>query len=226
MIRPRPRGVPRSEPSTAVRCPPPDTVLAYAAGASPPDEELLVACHLTFCPDCRATVDAGEAVGAALAFAEAPAVPASWWAAVSARLNEPVAPPAPRRIAEVALPAPFVARFGPFDALPLRPVGLGVRVARLSAPGDDARTFLVDFPPGLRVPDHDHHGTERGIVLRGGYAHGGERFGPGDVEWRQAPHRGIRIDPEGPCTALFVADGPLRLGARWVDALADRWLFG
>jgi putative transcriptional regulator len=39
------------------------TLLAYAAGGLGEGLSLVVASHLSFCPECRANVAAGEAVG-------------------------------------------------------------------------------------------------------------------------------------------------------------------
>ncbi len=187
-----------------------------------------MACHLTWCPACRAASATSEELVGALGLREEGEVPPSALAQALARLDavEVDASPHPALPAsDVPLPAPFLRRWGPFQSLPFRPAGWGTRVARLSGSGSGRRTFVVDFPPGFRVPDHGHHGFERGLVLRGGYRHGEEAFGVGDVEWLDTPHHGVRIDDGERCTALFVSDGPLGFGRGWLDRAVDGWLF-
>ena len=51
---------------------PDEALLAYAAGGSTVGEDLLVACHLTLCPECRARADEADRIGAALSTRTAP----------------------------------------------------------------------------------------------------------------------------------------------------------
>ncbi len=90
---------------------PDDQILAdYASGALPRGMSLLVASHLTFCPESRNRVSELESVGAALMAEDAPLPPPSLAAAFE-RIDAAPAEPARR-----AAPEP-----GPFPA-PLREV--------------------------------------------------------------------------------------------------------
>lgn len=212
--------------------PPADALCAYAAGASDPDEELLLACHLTVCPACRAEVERAEALAGALSpEADGNADVERWLAQVAPRLDDPPPPPpAPppaggsgAGTGAIPLPAPIRRRLAGPPAF--RAVAPGLRVARVPA-GAGARVFLADFRPGFRVPDHGHHGVERGLVLRGGFRWGPDAYAVGDVSWEEDEHRDIVVDDDGPCTTLFVNDGPLSVGSGWLDRALDWWLLG
>lgn len=205
---------------------PDDALLAYAAGTSTVGEDLLVACHLTLCPACRAAADAADEVGATLA-ARAPAadLPPDALGLLLARLDQPEPARAPLHPCP-HFPAPLRRAVGPLASVAWRPVGFGVGVMPLPLGGGHQRVFLMDFPPGLRLPIHGHEGVERGLVLRGGFTADGEAYARGDVSWRDDAHHDVLIDDDGErCTTLFVSDGPMTFtGNGWLDRFADWWL--
>ncbi len=211
---------------------PPDEVLyGYAAGTCSPEEELLVACHLTLCPTCRSAADTAERIVAGLVPDDGPEPGEAVWSGVLARLDAPEAPAAPVPPAAaptelVHLPAPLARVVGPYSRLPFRTTWPGMRVARLDVPGGSgARVFVADFAPGFVIPDHSHRGVERGLVLRGGFRADGDAYAVGDVSWHDGDHRDLRVDDDGPCTGLFVNDGALGLGgADWLDLALERWM--
>lgn len=214
---------------------PSDTLFAFAAGNGAPGEDLLVACHLTLCPDCRTASLEAEAVGAAL-FERCAAAPLGEGAleAVLQALDRGPPAPEPNPPSSGAdrgwAPAPLRALLGPIEQVPWRAVAQGVRVAQVPISGLQ-RVFLMDFPPSVRIPSHGHHGIERALVLRGGFTDERAAFGLGDVSWRddaeehvvgERAHR-VTIDADGPCTTLFVNDGPTDMGL--LTGLVDRWMF-
>lgn len=207
---------------------PAEALLAYAAGSSTSGEELLVACHLSVCPDCRETVAGAERVGEALLARAEPALlpdrSEDLLAALLGRLDEPVPAPPPLPRCGV-FPAPLIRRVGPLDTVPWRTLGFGVCVSHVD-PGDDARrVFLMDFPPGFRIPTHDHRGTERALVLRGAFTDDRARFAPGDVSWSEDPGHDVQIEPGGRCTTLFVNDGAAVVGPL-LTSVVDWWVNG
>jgi putative transcriptional regulator len=226
VICPRPVCVRQAGGSVVAHHVPDDALLAYAAGSSSVGEDLLVACHLTLCPACREAVDAADRVAAALA-ARAPAadLPPDALGHLLARLDDPApvapppAPPCPY------FPAPLRRAVGPLASVRWRPVGFGVGVSPLPVGGGHQRVFLMDFPPGLRLPSHGHDGVERGLVLRGGFTADGRAYARGDVSWQDEPHHDVVVDDDGErCTTLFVSDGPMTFGSGWIDRFADWWL--
>ncbi|MEQ1566945.1 MAG: ChrR family anti-sigma-E factor [Myxococcota bacterium] len=202
---------------------PDDVLVAYAAGAVPAGEELLVACHLTLCPACRAAVARAEQVGESV-LARAPSAPMDHaLAGLMAKLDAPVPPPPARPAAPDCpwFPLPLRRRVGAHASLPWRPVGFDVRAAKVDLTSDE-RVFLLDFPPGFQIPTHGHHGVERTLVLQGGFRDERDSYARGDVTWRDDPDHEVRIDEDGRCTTLFVNDGAADLG--WLTPLVDWWI--
>ncbi|MBX2801793.1 MAG: cupin domain-containing protein [Myxococcales bacterium] len=199
-------------------------LLGYVTGSLSAPVELWVACHLTYCPACRAEVELLEAVGGALlqgSSEEPPALP------VLPDVDTPP-PSAPEPLpvpADAVFPSPLRQRAGSLQELSFRDAGYGLRIAKVGRE-EGLRTFVVDFPAGMRVPRHGHRGIERGLVLRGGYAEGGQHFAVGDVDVHEGPddQHSALIDDDGPCTALFVTEGPATAQPPWLGWLADWWL--
>ena len=204
---------------------PDEALLAYATGSSTVGEDLLVACHLTLCPDCRSAAERADRVGGALSLRVAPVDLASdGLEHLLARLDEPEAPAAPAPPSCPVFPAPLRRAIGPLASLPWRSVGRGVGVMPLPG-GGHQRVFLMDFPPGLGLPSHGHDGIERGLVLRGGFTADGVAYARGDVTWQDDAHHDVIVDDDGErCTTLFVSDGPMMFGSSWVDRFAEWWL--
>lgn len=208
---------------------PDELLIAYAAGVLGASESLLIACHLTLCPRCRALVADAEAVGAALLGKSHGAplpgqMPGQMPGAASgdvsgtmldtllARIDdEPAAPPAPPAVDPSGLvPAPLFALVGNLDTAPWRRLPLGIQMLAVPASGDDMFVKVFRFPPGGRVPRHDHPGTESILVLSGGFTDDGGHFARGDLDLRdQTKSHEQHIDAGEPCTWLVVAEGKL-----------------
>jgi putative transcriptional regulator len=205
-------------------------LLGFAAGSTQPGPGLAIACHLDFCPQCRADVAAIESVtGAAVAAA------ASALAGPRARLLDALAPTiAPAagearvdsRLAALGLPQVLRRSVAPAPA-PLRFKFLlpGIEVLELSlgavADGQRTRARLMRFRPGVTIPHHDHEGDEHAVVLRGSFHDQRAQFCPGDVCLTQpgAPHH-LRVDPGEICIALIVNQGRIIPHTRVAKLLA------
>ena len=57
----------------------------------------------------------------------------------------------------------------------------GTRIKVLRDHGD-ARSVLLQLPPGFRMDSHSHTCCEQHFVLEGEYEVGGERYGPGTYQ--------------------------------------------
>lgn len=213
---------------------------AYATGDAPEGLALLTACHLTFCPACRACVEEQEERGGAALTAAPPlALAAGAWERVAAALDAPppnLAADPPRDIDGWAVPRPLAeALRGPrrSSAHPSprwRRLFQGVKSLSVPlAPATHAaghRARLLLFPSGYRLPAHHHRGPEYTLVLAGGFTDEQGHYARGDVsapplQGRHAP----RVDADGPCLALVVNEGPVRPTSPWLRVWlhAARW---
>lgn len=191
---------------------PEEMLAAYAAGSLPHAFSVLVASHVSLCPDCRAGLEAHQALGGAV-------IESTQVAALSAGLKDSVL---------AQLDAPFAAeptyeRVGIYpgpvmQALKGRPqrwksLGMGVRQQILSS-GDEGSVRLLYIPPGQAVPDHGHNGLELTLVLQGSFHDETGNYGPGDLEVadEELDHTPI-ADPGAPCICLAATDAPLRFRA-------------
>ncbi|MFN4101742.1 MAG: transcriptional regulator, partial [Pararhodobacter sp.] len=131
----------------------------YSAGTLPEAFNLLVATHISLCDECRARLQAQDAVGGVLLNdCDAVAMDPSALAATLARVGDAAPAPAPRP--EPALPGVFPAPLrdyvgGDADAVRWRSVGGGVRQAILTTSALGSARLLY-IPAGTAVPDHGH----------------------------------------------------------------------
>lgn len=191
----------------------PDAMLAaYASGNLAQPFALVVASHVSICAECRAALEAHEAVGGAV-LEGMPAVAASGdlKASVMAQLDAPFAP-TPEYSRTGPLPGPVMAALK--GAQPRwKRLGMGVKQAILSE-GKDGSARLLYIPPGQAVPDHGHNGLEMTLVLQGSFSDDVGRFGVGDVEIADEDLEHTPIADAGdPCICLAATDAPLRFQA-------------
>ena len=189
-------------------------LMAHAAGQLPEAFGLVVATHVSLCDECRARLEAFEAVGGAMLDRCGVAAMAddsldACFARIGNRPVEPRRAPAARKPS--VLPAPLAGYVGgDVDAIRWRPLGMGVRQAMLKTErGATAR--LLYIPAGQAVPDHGHKGLELTLVLQGAFRDDADRFGPGDVEIADQATEHTPIAEAGPdCICLAATDAPLR----------------
>jgi putative transcriptional regulator len=202
-------------------------LLEYAAGSLGEAKALLVATHLALCPACRLAVRSGEAVGAALAFAEGEAVASGTPPDVSGEEIEARARAA--TIAAPSVPEPLRTYLGlPVADLAWEAAGLGVRAYRLSEFRGATNVRLLSIPPGRRMPRHAHTGEELTLVLRGSFSDSTGVYRQGDVATADEridhqPHAGLAEE----CLCLAAEDAPLRFtGWRGPILTAAAWARG
>lgn len=188
-------------------------LIGYAAGSLPEAFSLVVATHVSLCDDCRARLEAYEAVGGAVLETETAEMSEASLEACLARLGQPEPPrkPAPRK---GLFPAPLAGYVGgDLAQVRWKPLGMGVRQAILpTAKGSSAR--LLYIPAGQSVPDHGHRGLELTLVLQGAFRDDKARFGPGDVEIADESDQHTPVAEAGAdCICLAATDAPLRFMA-------------
>ena len=190
-------------------------LLDYAAGTLDEASSLLVATHLTLCPECRYEVAAAEAIGGSL-LDDLPAAPLKAGAldAVMARLGNFTENHALLDV-QVSpwLPRPLMERLGGDDPSRWKWRWLGPGVADLALVNDRDRPAarMVRLAPGASLPPHDHAGRELTLVLRGAFGDRFGRFGPGDVEetYPDMHHEPVALAGDV-CIGLVVTDARLR----------------
>lgn len=195
-----------------------EVLLSYVTGGFPFPLEVVMACHLTLCPECCRRVFELEAIGGVmLQSLEGTALAAGSLEAVLARLDQPEPAAAPTPDIEdhetvQLLPAPLRALIGrpmrDLNWIDRSPDLSVVELSTMEASGAAMR--LMRGRPGVVLPPHDHSGTELTLVLAGGLIdengalHRGDlqAMGPGEV------HRPV-VDEKDGCTVLFAADGEI-----------------
>lgn len=195
---------------------PAELLLDYATGSLAEPWSLVVACHLSLCPHCRAELAAIERVaGAMLDDVPPQSLRSSGFAAIEARLGDQE--PAPVRKAVSGrrgggIPAPLRAYLKDgIDRIDWRWSGAGLHSWALPVPkARGGMVSLLKIAPGAAMPLHTHRGEEMTLVLSGGFTDEGGAFTRGDVEIADGntEHRPVAMN-DGPCICLAVTDAPL-----------------
>ncbi|MGF1476386.1 MAG: ChrR family anti-sigma-E factor [Geminicoccaceae bacterium] len=201
-----------------------DLLLAYASGELPEPLALIVAAHITYCPECRREVCEFETIaGEFLETAPPEEVSETTRDKVFARLNasSPLCGSVVTCKAEAA-PLPtvvsrYVADLG--DEGRWRGMG-GIRELELLPDRPDFRTKLMHIRAGTHIPRHTHDGQEVTILFSGGFADQTGHYRRGDVAIAdgEIDHQPVADDDED-CWCLAVTTGRLRL-----TGLLGRWL--
>ncbi len=188
-------------------------LMSYASGTLEEGYSLVVATHISLCDECRARLEAFEAVGGALiedtgdvAEVSEDALEATL-ALIDAAPEVVQRPLNPNRV----FPGPLIDYVGgDLEDVRWRAVGGGVRQAVLKT-RDNTKVRLLSIPGGMAIPDHGHRGLELTLVLKGAFRDEEDRFGPGDVEVANEDLAHTPIAEEGEdCICLAVTDAPLR----------------
>ncbi len=195
-----------------------ELLLAYATGDLPEAFNLVVATHVSLCDECRARLEAFEAVGGAVLdeIGEATLSGGSFAAtmgSIRAAGKTPIVPATPPRRTGL-FPAPLRDYVGgDLDAVRWRGLGGGVRQAILPT-SREAKVRLLYIPAGAALPDHGHSGLEMTQVLQGAFGDDGIRFGPGDIEIATEDTHHTPVAEEGvDCICLAATDAPLKFKA-------------
>ncbi len=191
-----------------------ETLAAFAAGTLDEARAVVVATHLSLCPQCRGTMRAFElAGGAMLEAANSAAMSADALQSAMARLGEspPVIPDdlPVRDRADGDLPAPL----SHYGLGAWRWIGRGVQWRTVDVASDDAvRVFMLKAAPGTKLPRHKHTGTEWTCVFEGAFRHDLGRYGPGDFDEADdtVEHDPV-VEQGAPCICLVAMQGTIKL---------------
>ena len=193
-----------------------DTLARLAAGRLGPGPSFVVSTHLFGCAECRARVGLFEAAGGVM-LEEAPAAPVrpDLFAATMWRIEHESAP-------AVARPSPRVSPLDRLDLPPWRSVGSFLQWRRLTLPyAPEANVIMLKVPPGKRMPDHTHAGTEYTQILQGSFYDDAGRYVAGDcVEAdNEIEHQPV-VDSDVECICLAAFDGRLKLKG-WIGRVVQ-----
>ncbi|MFD0982433.1 ChrR family anti-sigma-E factor [Tropicimonas aquimaris] len=193
-----------------------DDILAdYAAGNLAEAFNLVVASHVSLCPESRNRLGELECVGGAILESGevAPMSEGSLEATLALIAGgapaEPIMTQPPMQGS--VLPAPLREYIGgDVDQVRWRSVGMGVKQAILQT-SPEASARLLYIPAGCEMPDHGHRGMEMTLVLQGAFLDGEERFARGDVEiaGEELEHMPV-ADVGEDCICLAATDAPLK----------------
>jgi putative transcriptional regulator len=198
---------------------PSDLTLARLAGGTlGAGPGLVVATHLSGCPQCRERLRSFEAVGGAMLDEAAPVrLSPDAFARALERLDDtgPRAEPQPR-VLHPDLPPPLNA----YEIGPWRLVGPGFRWRRLTLPeSPDANVIMLRVAAGRPVPHHGHSGTEYTQVLTGSFSDALGQYRAGDcIEMDEEVSHQPVVDRDGECICLAAVEGRLRLSG-WIGRL-------
>lgn len=193
-----------------------DLILGYSAGTLPEAVNLIIATHISLCDECRAAIEAQDAVGGAvLETAKGMPVSDAFLDGALAMIRggdfAPTARPVDTVRDDIA-PAPLRDYIGgSLDDVKWRPIGMGVKQAILPT-SREASARLLFIPAGTAMPDHGHRGLELTLVLKGAFHDDEGYFGRGDIEIaNEELHHTPVADIAEDCICLAVTDAPLRL---------------
>ncbi|EPX83368.1 ChrR family anti-sigma-E factor [Salipiger mucosus] len=192
-----------------------DLVMGYSAGTLPEAVNLIVATHVSLCDDCRAAVEACDALGGAMVeSSDTVAVSDDCLESVLGMIRTEEAParePARGAPRSSVLPQPLADYVGGgLDDIKWRPVGMGVKQAILPT-SSEASARLLYIPAGMAMPDHGHRGMELTLVLQGAFEDEDGHFARGDIEIAtdEIEHTPV-ADISEDCICLAVTEAPLR----------------
>ena len=187
-------------------------LMAYAAGRTDEAHGLVVAAHLFFCAQCRASVALMEKIGGELLEDIAPE-PLQADALNTALARLETAPPQPRRREVSADGTPLALRpylGGDLHDVRWRKMGPSLAYFPILRRGSTS-VRLLRGAPGTEVGAHTHRGMEYTLVLRGGFSDVTGSYAPGDLQVADASVRHSPIADAGEdCINLAVTTAPLK----------------
>ena len=188
-------------------------LMAYSAGSLPEAYSLVVACHISLCPQCRSALEGFDAVGGAvLEGVEGSELSSDALAATFDLISKSPTTEIPaRKHVPSSFPAPLQDYVGgDVGQVEWRKVGGGVKQAILPIEGE-ANARLLYIPAGTAVPDHSHAGLEMTMVLQGAFSDEVDRFARGDVEFGDEDLTHTPVAEVGQdCICLAANDAPLK----------------
>ena len=194
------------------------TLVSYSAGALSQGMALVVASHLSVCPQCRERAEINDAVGGVLLESlESETVADDMLASILSQLDDLPAEPRSAvsgltgKTIDPEIPAPLREYIDcSLDQLEWKRIVPGVTYYDMPWEGRGV-SRLLRIAPGKAMLPHTHNGNELTMVLRGSFSDEVGRFRRGDVADLddQIEHQPL-VDSEVDCICLIATDAPLR----------------
>ncbi|MDO9414353.1 MAG: ChrR family anti-sigma-E factor [Pseudolabrys sp.] len=191
-----------------------ETLAEFAAGTLDEGRSLVVAAHMAMCGACRGVVAAFEAVGGQMLCEIEPVAMSDGAAARALAALDDESPRAAQ--AKPAVRPVWQSEqqtlLG-YDLGPWRWVAPGLHYRAVKTPDvAGTRVFMLKAVPGLKIPQHNHTGTELTCVLQGAFIHEGGRYGPGDCDDADQDDSHNPVIDEGQvCVCLVAMQGDIRM---------------
>lgn len=190
------------------------TLSEFAAGTLDEGRSLVIATHLAMCGHCREFVSAlEEAGGQLLDRIEPVAMSEGATSRVLDLLGQEPREPQRKPTAGPIIWKPGQDSLLGYDLSPWRWVSPGLHYRAVNLPaGNETRVFMLKAVPGLKLPSHNHTGTELTCVLTGAFIHEGGRYAVGDCDDadQDVGHSPV-IDDGEECICLVAMQGQIQL---------------
>lgn len=187
-----------------------DLLFEYASGVLDEAQAMIVAAHLSLCPQARRIVQDFEQIcGALIESCDEERVSEDCLQGLLSRLDE-AEPPAPADdVPECTIVPKPVRQYLNCETAALnwetRPDIDGVEFLQVDVPGSNLHVEMMRMSPGAHVPTHSHAGSEMTLVIDGGYTDENDQYVRGcfTIYASGEDHTPVADEPEG-CLCITV----------------------
>lgn len=196
------------------------TLVSYAAGSISQAMALVVACHISICPDCQQKASESEAIGGLMldGLKEVDINEDALEQVLACLDNEPESIQKPikqhkTQNKDTRIPKPLQECIdGSLEQLPWKRIVPGVYYHDLPFKAERGGVSkLLKIAPGKSMLPHTHDGNELTLILRGSFSDEVGRFTEGDIADldNEIEHQPL-VDSDEDCICLIATDAPLK----------------
>jgi putative transcriptional regulator len=201
------------------------TLAEFAAGKLDEGRALVVATHMSVCPQCQAVARSFERMRAVVmedgerSSMSTDALQHALQAISSERPERAAA--RGRNVDRLRYPSPL----STYPLGPWRRIGRQVHWRHVQVtPEGGTRVFMLKAAPGTNIPAHFHVGIEWTCVLQGAFRHQLGRYGPGDFdEADETVEHDPLVEQGAECVCLVAMQGNIRFKG-WIGRLIQSFV--